>query len=116
MLRPQQKAFLSAYAECGNLSAASRASKVPRKCHYDWLDEPAYVEAFETAKTQACEYLETIAWEQATRAVNPNPTLLIFLMKGAMPHKYRENTTIQHTGANGAPLSIEVVFKKPDAG
>jgi hypothetical protein len=37
-------------------------------------------------------------------------TLLIFLMKGAMPNKYRDN--VQVTGANGGPIetSLNVTF------
>lgn len=33
-------------------------------------------------------------------------TLAIFLLKGAMPEKYRENTRMELTGANGGPVQI----------
>ena len=34
-------------------------------------------------------------------------TLLIFLLKGARPEKYRDNARIEHTGAGGGPVKTE---------
>jgi hypothetical protein len=36
-------------------------------------------------------------------------TLLIFLLKGAMPEKYRER--YEHTGAKGGPVQVQVVYQ-----
>jgi hypothetical protein len=41
-------------------------------------------------------------------------SLLMFLIKKADP-SYRENSKVEHTGKDGAPLSIEVVFKSPES-
>ena len=34
-------------------------------------------------------------------------TLLIFLLKGARPDKFRDNATIRHTGPTGGAIQIE---------
>jgi hypothetical protein len=40
---------------------------------------------------------------------NISPTLLIFLLKGAMPEKYKDRQQTEHVGIGGAPLTIEYV-------
>ena len=69
------------------------------------------------AREEACDALEAEARRRAVEGVRKpvyyrgeivgtvkeySDTLLIFLMKGAMPEKYRENVKIEHTG--GAEL------------
>lgn len=78
------------------------------RTHYDWLkDDPEYPAMYERAKEEAVEAMESIAWD---RAQTTSDTLMIFLLKGAKPQKYRENKAIEHTGPGGGPLSIEVRF------
>ena len=36
-------------------------------------------------------------------------TLLIFLMKGERPDKYKERTSTELTGAGGKPLAVEFI-------
>src|SRR4051794_3422642 len=56
---PQRRAFLSAYAACGNITRAAKAAGVSREAHYDWRAANAeYREAFEAAKLMAGERLE----------------------------------------------------------
>ena len=43
-------------------------------------------------------------------------TLMIFLLKGMNPRKFRDNATIEHTGPGGGPVSVEVNFVKPAGG
>lgn len=146
----KQKAFLAAYAKCGNLTEASRKSKVARDLHYDWLrDDPAYPAAFAIAHEEAGDHLESEARRRAVEGV-PKPviyqgqlcreakrdkngelirnengevvfsapltireysdTLLIFLMKGNNPEKYRDNAKVEHTGPGGGPLEVTVQF------
>ena len=68
-LRPNQKAFLSAYIECGSLAAAARASEVGRRNHFDWMDEPEYAEAFAEAEAQCVELLEAEARRRGVEGV-----------------------------------------------
>jgi len=110
----KQKAFLAAYAACGNIADAARKAKCGRCSHYEWMEDAAYAEAFAEAHEQACEALESEARRRAVRGVQKpvyymgdivgtareySDVLLIFLMKGAMPEKYRDNVKIEHTGS-----------------
>jgi hypothetical protein len=89
---PQKRALLLAYTTSLRITEACRQAKVGRQTHYLWMrKDPAYVEAFAVAKQMACDYLEDVAIERATEGPHPSDTLLIFLLKGAMPHKYRDN-------------------------
>lgn len=121
--RVKQRAFLAAYAKLGNITAAATAAKVGRRSHLRWLEEPEYAAAFAEAKEEACELLEAEARRRAVEGVEEpvvyqgqiqysgtgkakkpvtirrySDTLLIFLMKGAMPEKYRDNVRVEHTG------------------
>jgi hypothetical protein len=40
--------------------------------------------------------------------------LLMFMLKGLAPEKYRDNAKVEHTGAGGGPVSFEVHFRKPE--
>ena len=112
-MTPKQSAFLKTYAATANITAAARFAKVGRRSHYDWLQDAEYAQAFEDAKAEACELLEQEAHRRAvTGTLKPvfyqgkkhgtvreyTDTLLIFLMKGAMPGKYRDNVKIEHSG------------------
>ncbi|MGH9666215.1 MAG: terminase [Bryobacteraceae bacterium] len=112
-MTPKQKAFLKTYATTANITSAARFAKVGRRSHYDWLQDAEYAQAFEDAKAEACELLEREALRRAmTGTLEPvfyqgkkcgtvrryADTLLIFLMKGAMPNKYRDNVKVEHTG------------------
>ena len=133
-LQPKQAAMLSALVVTGGqVVAAARAAKVSKSQHYHWLKEDqAYAEAHEHAKIQGADVLESEAIRRAKEGVY-EPVfykgrqcgkvlrypdgLMQFLLRGAIPSKYREK--VEHTGADGSaliPQKIEVVFVKPDAG
>ncbi|MGC1273927.1 MAG: hypothetical protein WBC44_09485 [Planctomycetaceae bacterium] len=131
MIRPsavKQAAFLAAYAETGNISTAAKASKIERKTHWDWMHGDAtYPERFEAAKEQAIETLEAEARRRAVEGVEEpagwykgkscgtvrkySNTLLIFLLKGAAPEKYRERVDNKLSG--GVNVSGEVRIYLP---
>ncbi|HEX6983959.1 MAG TPA: hypothetical protein VF170_01220 [Planctomycetaceae bacterium] len=122
-LRPKQRAFLAAYRECGTIAGASRAAEVGRRTHYEWLgSDPAYRAAFADAREEAGELLEAEARRRALDGVRRmkfgrdgkplidpgtgepyveheySDVLLIFLLKGAMPEKYRERAELNVSG------------------
>ncbi len=121
-LRPKQRAFLAAYAECGCIRYAARMAKCSRSAHYKWMQDAAYAEAFAEAREEACDVLESEARRRAVTGV-PKPvyykgkicgtvreysdTLLIFLMKGAMPEKYRDNYRAERTTPNDLAERME---------
>lgn len=125
----KQRAFLAAYARTGNIAAAARAAKCHRSAHYEWLNDPAYAEAFLAAQEEAVEALELEARRRAEKGVvkpvyyqgevcgtvrEYSDTLLIFLLKAARPEKYRDNARIEHevTGASGGPLVARIDWSR----
>ncbi len=125
---PKKRAFLAAYAMTAQVASAAEAAKCNRRAHYNWLKgDPEYAEAFEQAKAEASDILEAEAVRRANLGVDEpvfyqgkecgkirrySDTLLIFLLKAMNPGKYRDSATIEHTGAGGQPVQINVVFKQ----
>ena len=50
---PQKRAFLRIYAETGNVVQSFAAISMHRDCHYHWLKDETYAEAFKLAQTMA---------------------------------------------------------------
>ena len=122
IVHSQKRSLLLAYVEYGRLRAACRSVNVPHQLHYYWKrTDPDYAAAFAEAQQMAGELLEEeamrrgLGWEETHYTAGGTPytvtkhsdTLLIFLMKGAMPHKYGEK--VAHTGDTGGP--VEFVLK-----
>lgn len=119
---PKKAAFLAAYAELGNVTHAARTAEIDRSTHYEWLESDAeYRERFRVAHEEACDSLEHEARRRAvTGTLKPvfykgkrcgsireySDTLLIFLMKGALPDKYRERSSVDVS----VPGAVEVKF------
>ncbi len=100
-----------AFRQTCNVRRACEIAKVGRSSHYRWLEEdPEYREAFELAKEQAGDLLESEAIRRAFEGVveptgwykgepgayvrRYSDTLLIFLLKGAMPEKYHDRVEL----------------------
>jgi len=115
--------FLEAFRKSGNLSASARRAKATRQGVYERLErDEGFKAAFDDAKRDANESLETEARRRAvTGVLEPvfyqgeecgrirkySDTLLIVLMKGNMPDKYRERVTNEHTGEGGGPIEYK---------
>jgi len=100
-----------------------------RMLHYRWLlEDPEYVTQFMVAKERGADALEDEAIRRAhegmeTDKTRPGPNgepvvirqysdlLMIFLLKGMRPQKYRDNVEV--TGAGGGPVTaaIQVIFR-----
>lgn len=88
--------------------------------HPEFADEVAQArheqaESWEHNLTKrAFEGIEEPVTSQGQLVLNPDgspmmkrrffPTDAYFMLKGAMPEKYRDNARVEHTGAEGAPL------------
>lgn len=124
----KKAAMLAAYAELGNVSKAAEAAEIGRTTHYDWLDaDPEYKARFQEAHRLATERLEEEARRRAVDGwVEPvfykgervggirkySDTLLIFLLKGNNPEKFRER--VEHSGVVGMPERPEDYHRMTD--
>jgi hypothetical protein len=114
----RQAAFLSTFRACANITKAAAAIGIERKTHYDWLEnDEAYREEFKATMLTAAHVLEEKALKLALE--DENPTMIIFLLKGALPDKYRERATFEHTGKDGKPLldfaSVRAYVRDPSS-
>ncbi len=108
--KARQKAFLEEYKQCATVTHAAKIALIARRRHYKWLEsDPDYAKAFEEAKVAATDALVAEARRRATQGVEEavyykgevvgtirkySDTLLIFLLKGALPEVYRERYEI----------------------
>jgi hypothetical protein len=124
ILHSQKRALLLAYVECGRLRAACRAAQVSSQLHYYWKrTDSDYAAAFEAAQQMAGDLLEeeairrALGWQERHYTAQGTPyeltkqsdTLLIFLLKGALPQKYGDK--VAHTGAAGKEIVMRVVYE-----
>ena len=122
---PKKRAFLAAVARTGNVTISAEIANIARSAHYQWLEaDPVYAAAYEDAMEQAAQRLEAEATRRAVEGVEEpvfyqgkqcgvirrySDSLLMFLLKGAMPDKYKERTSTELTGAGGKPLTVTFV-------
>lgn len=114
------KAFLSVLAESGNVRLASQAASVARSAVYALrASDEVFAAEWDTAQEEAADLLEQEArrrahdgWDEPVfgsmgqglgsgeigTVRKYSDTLLIFLLKGARPEKYRERTDVRHSG------------------
>ena len=106
-LTDAQRAFLAVYGKMGVIKRACKLAGVGRSSHYEWMEaNPKYRRAFEEAQEDAADNLEAEVYRRAVKGVKKpigwykgvpggmvrrySDTLLIFLLKGARPEKYRD--------------------------
>ena len=103
----RKKAFLEEFAKCATITHAARATNIGRQSHYDWLKkDKKYQVAFAEAEVAASDALLQEARRRAIQGVEEpilykgkvvrtiqkySDSLLMFLMKGDQPEKYRDN-------------------------
>lgn len=113
-------AFLEALAAVGNVSGAAKTASVSRRFVYDERErDPDFAALWDDALDQAADAMEREALRRAVEGWDEpvfgslggksgsgeigtvrkySDTLLIFLLKGARPEKYRERTDVRHSG------------------
>jgi hypothetical protein len=134
-LSPAQWRFLREFSNCGIIRWAAERAGIGRQTHYDWMKQEEYRVAFDAAEQDAWDMLEQSAWDQSTKGIPdlvlykgepvrdpeyPNadppvylfkrtysPQLLMFLLRGARPEKYRDNMKLEHAGEiNGGYVMV----------
>lgn len=110
IVTPEKRAALRAYVEVGTVTAAMQAIGMSRRTWYHWQDgDPDFRDAAQDAEQAAADRLEAVAIARATKAEGASDTLLIFLLKGMRPEKYRERYQHEVTGKDGGPIQHEDV-------
>lgn len=124
IVHPKKRAFLSSYAVAGNITLACEAAGIGRQTYYDWTEhDEAFTAAVHLAREEAADRLEDAARRRAVEGVvketpiyhdgrlidtvvetKYSDTLLIFLLKGVRPDKYRERLDVQHS--EGPPAKV----------
>lgn len=123
-LTPERKAaFCAALAASGgNVTRACSAVDIARMTAYEWRDEDdEFAAQWDRAKQLGLDALEDEATRRAFDGVDEpivyqgeitgtmkrySDTLMVFLLKGGKPEKYRERTSTELTGADGGPVQI----------
>lgn len=121
-------AFLTHLAQTGNVTLSADMTNLERTRLYELRNtEPEFAAAWEAALDEAADLLEAEARRRAIEGVEQkkfhkdepildpetgeqyveraySDTLLIFLLKGARPEKYRERSSTELSGPGGQPL------------
>lgn len=117
--------FLELLASNGNVTISAQALNLDRRKLYRLRDEqPDFRDAWDSAMAEAADHLEAEARRRAVEGWHEpvfyqgdevgyvrrfSDTLLIFLMKGANPEKYRDRSSTELSGPGGAPLAQGLV-------
>jgi hypothetical protein len=121
---PWYDKFLQALASAGNVLLASKAAGVDRVTAYRHRDkDPGFAAEWATAVEESADVLEAEAWRRAARGTDKpvyhkgkkvdtvkeySDVLLIFLLKGNRPGKFRDNPRATAGDHPQAPLGIVV--------
>lgn len=117
-----RKRFLLALEQTASVVKACELASIGRSTVYDWRDnDPEFAKDWDAAIERGCDALEDEAVRRAHEGYDRpvyqggervgvireySDTLLIFLLKGRRPNKYRDRGTFEHTGKDGAPLAL----------
>jgi hypothetical protein len=125
-VQARQRAFLTAFSLTANVSGAARAANVGRTQVYAWQEhDETFALEMQQAREEAYDRLEAEALRRAVEGVTRerpiysrgeqvgteivteySDRLLEVLLKAARPGRFRENTRVEHTGADGGPIRV----------
>jgi hypothetical protein len=115
-----QATFLREFAISGHLANSAKKAGVDRTTVFLWRDKEEFESLFKVAERHSVSVLEDEAHRRAFDGVDKpvyqgkelvghireySDTLLIFLLKGKAPAKYRERYEI--TGKDGGPVQLQ---------
>lgn len=125
----KKEEFLATFRKTGNVTFAATQVGIARNTHYHcWMKDEKYAEAFASAREEAVDLLELEARRRAIAGVEEpvfykgavvgqirkySDVLLIFLLKGNRPEKYRDRTEITDPeGRNPLTGALEDLWGK----
>jgi hypothetical protein len=116
----KREAFLDALAGCGNVTAAAKAAKLARTALYEWrAADKRFASAWDAAQELGTDALEDEATRRAAGGTlrgiyhlgkrvgtvrEFSDTLLIFLLKARKPDRFKDRSSTELTGKDGASL------------
>mgnify|MGYP000622147894 CR=1 FL=1 len=134
--RDWQTIFINTLRENGNIRASCEKAKVNRATAYrERRSNKAFDELWDAALEDAGDTLEAEAWRRAVKGVQKpvfgsggtgvgtvevgavqeySDTLLIFLLKGAKPEKYKDRGEISGPGGGPIPFKEIIAELKPE--
>lgn len=102
----KEQAILEALAKGSSVSAACAHAQVERRRFYEWREsDPEFARSVDEAIDAGTDRLEDVA---IRRAEDSSDTLLIFLLKARRREKFGDRQQFEHTGKDGAPLTITI--------
>lgn len=117
-----QRKFLSHFVDTGRIGESARRTGISQVSYYNWLKtKPAFKQVMiniqplvadmieDEVKRRALEGVEEDIYHQGIivgQKVNYSDSLITTLIKAHMPEKYRERTSTELTGKDGAPLTM----------
>jgi hypothetical protein len=102
-----EAAFLAALALTGLVTESARLANISREHAHRWRrTHPDFADGWKRALREAADTLEAEARRRAL--FEGSDTLLIFLLKGARPKKFRDNWKGEISGPGGKPVQAEV--------
>lgn len=120
--RDWKPAWLEAFHEHGTVSAACRDADVGRSTVYDARSDEAFAQAWDDIEAETTDRMEREAFRRSVEGVDRDvyhqgevvgqerqfsDTLLIFMLKARKPKTYRDNVRVEHTGADGGPITLD---------
>jgi hypothetical protein len=112
--QPKRRAFLAAFAECGQVKKAAEVAGVSREQHYDWkAQDAAYAAAFAIAQQRAGDVLEDLVVERAQAGGLGANRLLLAMLAALRPERFNRRRT-EIVGSGGGAVAVEIRFVKSD--
>jgi hypothetical protein len=103
--------LLAKLAQGYSVTTACQAEGIGRTAYYAWInDDPDFKAQADAAIEAGTDKLEDVARQ---RAMKQSDTLLIFLLKGRRPEKFKDRVENRHTDGDGGPLTL--VINRPPA-
>jgi hypothetical protein len=114
-----QAKFLAAFSRLGHIGKSCEAAGIERTCVWDWRRDDEFEAKYLEALDRSVGTLEDEALRRAVDGTEENvyhngmacgtvrkysDVLLIFLLKGARPERYRDNVRAEIVGKNGGPV------------
>ncbi len=121
----KRQAFLTALAETANVLRSSEIARIARRTVYDWKSaDSEFADAWERALDIGTDALEDEAVRRAHDGVDEpvfyrgkacgvvrkySDTLLIFLLKGRRPERYRDRPSHSTGVPDDGPVTFKVI-------